>query len=395
MPLSYHRFDPGACNFPKPRVPVLPPLSWAQLSVKSHATQRDVRHYARGRYALKAAYELAGVGAQGALLAPAYHCRTMLDPALRLGAEVGLYALTSDLQTDLATVQRAAAACAVPAKALLFTHYFGLPRDIAPVADWCQTQGIALIEDCSHAMPFNGLDGDVPAHATGVGHTGRYAVSSPYKFFPCADGGLLWSPQGARLPDAPLTPPGARQELGAVWHAAQQLLHTPAAPSTAALADELHQIAVRPSTPGRDWIDDSGCGSTDYQASDEATRSLAASRWIQRHTDSALLMRKRRARYLQWVAAVAPLPGCQALLPDLPAGCTPYMFPLLVHQPSRRFYPLKHLGLPIWRWDDMAASDCAIAQRYRQGVFHLPCHQALTDGQMGWMTAAVAQAMLA
>jgi hypothetical protein len=75
-----------------------------------------------------------------------------------------------------------------------------------------------------------------------------------------------------------------------------------------------------------------------------------------------------------------------ALLPELPDGIAPYMFPLRVFDPAPLFHPLKRLGLPIWRWDDMAASDCPVSRDYRQGVFHLPCHQALDDAQMHWMT---------
>ena len=100
--LRYHRFDASGCGFPRPRVPVLPPLSLQQLAWRAPSPPSRARHFARGRYALKAAYELSGVGPNGALLAPAYHCRTMLDPAVRLRAEVALYPLTPELEPDLA-----------------------------------------------------------------------------------------------------------------------------------------------------------------------------------------------------------------------------------------------------------------------------------------------------
>jgi dTDP-4-amino-4,6-dideoxygalactose transaminase len=54
---------------------------------------------------------------------------------------------------------------------------------------------------------------------------------------------------------------------------------------------------------------------------------------------------------------------------------------------------LKKLGVPIWRWDDMAASDCAISQRYREHLLHLPCHQALSDAELQWMLQAVSKVM--
>jgi hypothetical protein len=387
MTLAYHRFDPAPCAFPRPRVPVLPPLSRSQLGPARPEPDARRRHHARGRYALHAAYALAGVGPQGALLAPAYHCRTMLDPALRLGAEVALYPLTPDLHADLDGLQRAAAASRTPPVALLLTHFFGLPRRVDEVAAWCRARGIALIEDCSHALP--GTGGDAASGRPAIGHSGRWAVSSPYKFFPCPDGGWLWANGDAPLPETPRRSPGARAELRGALTAWGQLRQARTAPDPTAIAAELAALGPRLDLRGRDWTDHGPSLSDEYAPADEGTGSLAVSRWIERHTDLALLVQRRQAHYRQWLAAVQGLPDVAALLPDLPPGVAPYMFALRVDNPPRLFYPLKQLGVPIWRWDDMAISGCAVSQRYRQGVFHLPCHQALDDAQMAWMTAAV------
>jgi perosamine synthetase len=381
--LFYDRFDPTPCSFPRPRIPVLAPMTADQLVADAAPKGRPVRHYARGRYALHAAYGLAGVGQKGALLAPAYHCRTMLDPALSLGAEVGLYALTAELHPDLTALQRAAAACRTKPAAVLVTHYFGLPRNIAPVAAWCQNEGVALIEDCSHAL--------APVDGALVGHTGRWAVSSPYKFFPCADGGWLWCNDATPLPAQPGSP-GVKAELRGLLHAVQQLREPARAPDIGSVADELSVLSGAHLPHGRDWTEHTAAPSCEYLAHDEGVGSLAVSRWIQRHTNLGVVARQRRARYQQWAAAVSGLTGARALLPDLPPGVVPYMFPLLVDDPARAFYPLKRLGVPLWRWDDMAVSDCAVSRRYRQGVFHLPVHQAMSDGQMAWMLTAVCRA---
>jgi perosamine synthetase len=343
-----------------------------------------VRHYARGRYALHAAYGLAGVGQKGALLAPAYHCRTMLDPALSLGAEVGLYALTAELHPDLEGLQRAAADCRTKPAAVLVTHYFGLPRNIASVAAWCRSEGVALIEDCSHAL--------APVNGARVGQTGRWAVSSPYKFFPCADGGWLWCNDASPLPAQPRSP-GAKAQLRGLLHAVQQLREPARSPDRSTVADELSALTGARLPHGRDWTEQTAAPSYEYLTNDEGVGSLAVSRWIQRHTNLGVVARQRRARYQEWASAVTGLTGARALLPDLPPAVVPYMFPLLVDDPAPAFYPLKRLGVPLWRWDDMAVSDCAVSRRYRQGLFHLPVHQALSDDQMAWMLAAVRRAI--
>ena len=69
------------------------------------------------------------------------------------------------------------------------------------------------------------------------------------------------------------------------------------------------------------------------------------------------------------------------------------MFPLLIDSPHRHFHLLKLLGLPVWRWDEMAVSECAVAAKYRLNLLHLPCHQELSAEQMDWMVQVVQQVL--
>jgi hypothetical protein len=69
------------------------------------------------------------------------------------------------------------------------------------------------------------------------------------------------------------------------------------------------------------------------------------------------------------------------------------MFPMLISRPDPDFYLLKQAGLPIFRWDDMAVSTCAVATRYRSHLLHLPCHQSLVERQMDWMVSVVGQVL--
>lgn len=376
--LKIHRFDPSDCGFPPPVVSLLPRLRSAAIARPSReVTSGRQRHYARGRYALRDAYRLCGVGAQGALLAPAYHCRTMIDPAISLGAEVALYRMTGELEPDTAELEHAVAAATHPVRALLFTHFFGFARSIDATVRFCKAHGIALIEDCSHVwMP-------AAAHA-GIGSTGRYAVSSYYKFVPSEDGAMLHANAEAPLPERG-SRASARQELAAVVRLARNA--RPAAPaSSPPPGDGSGGTGVC----AKQWIESTQAPSPHYRTGDEARSSLRSSSWILRHTDGALVASRRRRRYAQWLTAVRDLPGCRPLFPALPEHCVPYMFPLLLDSPEPHFTRLKRMGMPIWRWDEMAVSDCAAAARYRLALLHLPCHQSLTDADMAWMTNAVA-----
>lgn len=383
--MHYQRFDPTACGFPKPAVPILPRLGMRSLGrgepsgFKPLGAGGNAQSFTRGRYALTEAYRLAGVGTDAAILLPAYHCRTMLDPAIRLGAPIVLYPLMPDLSPDMAALARSVAQSPQPVKAMLLTHYFGFAQKLRPIVDFCTQHSITLIEDCSHALFINA---DLR-----MGQTGRYGVASPYKFFATQDGGLLW----ANTPDAPRltpqTPQPLEQQLKGTVHALQEIaagaVPPPHAPADPAL----------PASRGTDAPEDTPGTSPHYQAAEEHLQSLTVSRWVMRHTNIQRLAERRRQHYQQWATAVAGLPHCRALFTKLPADCVPYMFPLFIDHPEIHFFALKKLGLPVWRWDDMAVSGCAVATEYRLHLLHLPCHQELTPDQMTWMTSTVQRVM--
>jgi dTDP-4-amino-4,6-dideoxygalactose transaminase len=351
---------------------------------------RPQRSYTRGRYALFDAYRLCGVGPEGALLAPAYHCRTMIDPAISLSAPVLLYPLDERLAPDVDALRRLLQRSAGrPVRALLLTHYFGMPQQVEPIKALCDEHGVALIEDCSHAL-FNRRG------AERLGLHGRYVTASPYKMFPCEEGGLLIGGCGAELPPPPRTA-GVRAELRSLAHA---LEHARAHRRTLReglavdrLDADLARIASGAIVRGRESQRELAETSAAYDRREEGLAASHTSRALMRLCDTDRLAEQRRAHYRRWLDAVRGLPRCRALFDTLPDDAVPYMFPLLIEQPQSQFFWLKLLGVPIWRWDDMADSDCAVSRRCRQHVLHLPCHQALTDAELDWMTAAVAKVM--
>lgn len=386
VPLDYQIFDPADCAFPAARIPPLPD-GLAGLSLGTQADRggkppESFRHFVRARYALLEAYRLSGIGRDGALLAPAYHCRTMIDPALVLGGPVLLYPVRPDLSTDIGELDRLLQHSPVPVRALLATHFFGLPQALAPIAAWCTERGITLVEDCSHALFME------HGQAPNVGNVGDFVVSSPYKFIPCPDGGLLHARQAGRLDGLHPRPQPLKAELRGIDYAlsmARKRRHGPACAIDAIDAD----LAALPRRPmGDDSRRQDGL-SADYRPTEEGLASLRFSRFLCRHADLAGIAHRRRRHYARWAEATSEITGCRPLAPLLPNGCVPYMFPLHIDRPEHHFHPLKHLGVPIWRWDSIAASDCPTAGDYRLHLLHLPCHQAVTEPQLDWMIAAV------
>lgn len=391
---DYLLFEPGPFGFPPPSVAITAPLRQGALRWRADPAQPvpawgggggTGRLYSRARYALHDAFKLSGVGPQGALLAPSLHCRTMLDPALALGAPLALYALSPTLDFDLDDIAHRLRPAGVPVKAVLAPHFFGLRRDLRALAALCRRQGVALIEDCAHALPLRG-----PSNQ--MGDTGTWCVASPYKFFPCEDGGALWAGDGSALPPLPaLRKPSLRSELGQLRSLrAKASLRPPdritqPAVDSAALSPAQQRALAQPAHARGP--------SSDYQSNGQALACSAVSKWIIGHADIAQIVARRRQHYQRWVQAVEGLAGARALHPVLGEHDTPYMFPLLIDQPERQFAALKHAGLPIWRWDSLATSDCPIAARYRLQLLQLPCHQGLSAAELGWMIGTLRAAL--
>jgi hypothetical protein len=406
--MQFQRFDPTGCDFPQSKVPVLPALSRQTLghakaaNLKPLGTNANAQTFTRGRYALTEAYRLAGVGPNSSLLAPAYHCRTMLDPAIRLGGSIALYPLTADLSPDLPAMAACLAASPKPVKAMLLTHYFGFAQNLQPIAEFCAQHDIMLIEDCSHALfTHNSVASANSSHLV-MGQTGRYGVASPYKFFASEDGGVLWANDPNEPPLTSQTPQALKQELKGIIHAMQkariQAIDCRVVPprnddTLARHCQRSAAIHAPPPPAAHDKLEQSNTTSPYYQPEQEHLQSLACSRWVMRHTHLQRLTDHRRQNYQHWSNAVAGLPHCHALFPALPANCVPYMFPLYIDHPETHFFALKQLGMPIWRWDDMAVSDCAVASSYRLHLLHLPCHQELSAAQMTWMTTTLQNVM--
>lgn len=387
--LTFSVFDPTPCAFPSPRVPLLPPLGFGSFGIpwqgkyKFIHTVKPGTFYSHGRYALHDAYRLAGVGTEGALLAPAYHCRTMIDPAIRLSADILLYPCERNLAPNWQSVAQLTSRSARPIKALLLTHYFGFQQNIRAAYEFCARREIAIIEDCSHAL-IHDPSIDTP------GVFSDYVVASPYKFVPSDDGGILLSTKEIESPPMDLRPQGIDQELHALVRMTSKAIvrYRPRTEGTRRKEPDATEIVA-----GIDFELPGDTPSKMYTQNHEHFAGFLSSRLILNYAKPDKIAAARRRNYQAWVEIVSRLPECYALYPELPAGCVPYMFPLYIRRPDPHFYMLKQLGVPIWRWDEMGKSDCAVAADYRLNLIHLPCHQELSPNELEWMMMKVTSVM--
>jgi len=377
--------EADGANYPVAVLPVLPPASCRcgkfLESVDAESAFLDGgESFIQGRYALAEAMHRAGAGPGKAVLLPAFHCRVMVEPALYLGAQPCFYPVSADLRPDFTALSALVNESAMPVAAMLLTHYFGFPNVLDEAEQFCATHGIALIEDCAHA--FYGRSG-----GRLLGTVGSYAIASPWKFLPVRDGGLLRDNTGdcaitqtaqpwlneAKAWAAMLQVRGQR-----AWHRSHL-----SDIDVAALCVQARLIA------GESGVRVPEQGLKEFVPERAAMSALRSSRWLASRAEHGCVARRRRENYLQWLDGVRSLTGVKPLFPHLPEGVVPYAFPLLVDAAGMGFHLLKLAGIPLWRWEDMAVTDCAISRDYRIRLLQLPCHQNLRAEEMDWMIRTV------
>ncbi|KQW43319.1 MULTISPECIES: DegT/DnrJ/EryC1/StrS family aminotransferase [unclassified Roseateles] len=328
-----------------------------------------------GRAALFAAMKALGVKAGDGVLAPSYHCPTLVAPLRAAGAAVQFYPLGPDGLPALDAITPAP-----NTRALVVAQLFGLPRSLAAVRAWCDARGIALVEDCAHS--FFGQAGERT-----VGHWGDLATASVSKFFPVSEGGLLASARP--LPDQALQPAGAKQQLKA-W---VDLLERSSEQGRLGALNAPLRALFRlkngaPHAPGaagapREMNEAEMMADCDLARSEQAPPALTSRLFA---LPRARIVARRRAHYEALYQGTLQLRGARPLFGALPAQAAPYVMPLWVDEPEPVYAALRAAGCAVFRWDRVWPGVPTFhddhGARWRTHVLQLLCHQDLDDAML-------------
>jgi dTDP-4-amino-4,6-dideoxygalactose transaminase len=375
-----------------PRLPLAPALSWASFRGHRHANTASIlnagatRLVTSGRIAIGLALRAIGVEQGDVVLMPAYHSLSMIPPVLWRGAEARFYRVTANAQVDLADV---VSKLDGRVKAIVVTHYFGFPQQMAPIRAWCDAHGVALLEDCAHSF-----------FGEHVGTSGDYAIASSMKFFPAYEGGVLASSRHD-LHAIALHPAGAAFEVKVVLNTLEHSF-------AYGRLSGLHLFLASP-LRAKDWLWKRrkagqaapvalAPASSDSEAGFDTAwldkRSSWFARWLLRRVSHARIVTRRRAHYEQLQAALGGIAGARPLHVSLPEGACPWMFPLIVDDADAVFAHLHREGVPMTRfgeklWNGVDASVCANSAYLSGHVLAFPCHQELRIEELAWMITRI------
>lgn len=402
---------PSITDHPSARraIPAVPVLSLATFRPAGKAPPSlldapALRHVTSGRIAIGMALRALGVGPGDTVLVPAYHSPSMVPPVHWRGARAVFYRVHPDTTADLDDI---AAKLDPTVKAVMATHFFGIPQDLAPLRALCDRHGIGLVEDCAHCL--FGTRGPVA-----VGSSGDYAIGSSMKFFPVYDGGCLVS---HRHPlDVRLQGGGAGFEAKAALNTLEAAFahgRLPVLRAALALPLRLKEAlwnrvkARRGARADGTPADGAPAPSTLAPASSDSgfdfdprwmdRRASLFARLVLRFAARARIVALRRRHYLQLEQALAGLPGCRPLFPALPDGACPWVFPVLFDDPEPVFAALQRARVPVVRfgavlWPGVDASVCPNSANLGRRLIAFPCHQELSAAERTWLCAAIGDA---
>ena len=349
-------------------LPPDPPLSLTDLpGLLRSSSQSPAAFFATGRAALLAGLQALGVGPGDEVLLPAYLCESVVTPVEAVGAKPVFFPVGRRFEVDVDAVE---AAIGVRTRAVVLIHYLGFPGPVEAIRDLCDRRGIALIEDCAHALYSCVGDRE-------LGSWGDLAIFSPWKSLPLPDGGQLRVNRPGLAVKMPRAQPADSQTLFRLAYralgSAEQLVGW--SPRT--------RLLQRPDLR-RNMHQQVSAGPVEVVAgSSIAWRLMQAAR-------PEFVVGRRRRHFARLLAACHNLSWAQPIFDELPDGVCPLGLPLVAEDRDHWRDVLLTRGVNVRTyWEQLpAAVDLERfpeAEWLRDRILVLPVHQGLTNEGVEWL----------
>ena len=375
---------------PAPWIPLFPTLwpSMLRPAVGAGALPFPLadgsrREFTFARYGIFAVARALGLEGREVLFPAFFHC-VELDAVLAAGVRVRFYPIGTDLRLD---PQDIADRVGSRTAAVYVIHYAGFPGPIRELRSLCRDRGLALIEDCAHAL-LSSADGQP------LGSFGDAALFSLPKSLPTPDGGVATLPGG--------WPDGAQRRARPkpAWLAAHtlslllsnlEMRRVPAAARVRHVALRVGKSAY--SAAGATYVP---MGTPTFDMAEVDTTMSRLSRRILGTQDFATIARRRRGNYSylreRLDGVVTPI------FPELTSGVCPLFYPFRVDQRDVVLARLRAQAVQVGEfWPDRhplaPGAEFPGVSALRRTALWLPCHQDLTVDALEWLVRNVTRAV--
>ena len=364
------------------------------------------------------------------ILLPAYCCGAELGPFLHQGCRCEFFDVDEQLNADIQQIEKLLTQYD-KTKAVLVTHYFGFAQqNIEQLAELCKTRQVALIEDCAHAL-FS-----LHNHKA-LGSAGQYAVFSPRKSLPLTEGGLMLVNQTASVtPSTQLQKPALLPRWQRLFYSLQQNLRSVSPNEQAILINvkrrllialiAIPSIAIKlakklPVLNRAVWLSADAEGEEAVPIYSVGMSNLSLS--LMKKANKEKIVSARRSNYSLWLELISQLSqaatsqaltsqasmdqpvtvetgsSIRPLLPELPEGCCPLYFPVVVKNPAAIKEYLADRDIECFNWwqhlhEAVDWTQFPVAERLKRSVIALPVHQNLSKVQIEYAAKCLQQSLV-
>ncbi|MFH1638901.1 MAG: hypothetical protein ABIB93_01105 [Chloroflexota bacterium] len=333
--------------------------------------------FSRGQWALKAiaASEMKKRGKEKAkIYIPDYFCEISLTPLRKAGFDLCFYRIAPNFEPDIAHLRKLKERHGTP-DVLLFVHYFGFPQNILDTQNWCEENGVVIVEDAAHSL--------IPI--PGIGDNGNPVFYTPWKFINIPAGAFLVLPE---LSDYIETEPSEKN--GHVSFPLKWVLRQEVCSISQRIRLPLHQLRGA-SVKGHD-VSEPIVAPESSLCSPFSINLLGK---YEKDIKDVCLKRKRNYRLIDEVF-LDPNFKQYRIFKDVPVSFAPYVYPFRI--PAKHsvnlMINLNKKGIPASPWSDLSpevknSEEYPLSNDLRKEIVTLPIHQDLSLSQINWMKKQV------
>ena len=276
------------------------------------------------------------------VLAPAFHCPSVIEPIVHAGYKVEFYKIKDDLTIDLTDLF---ARINADTAAVLVVHHFGFPVDIAPILGAKKKHSFILIEDWAHSFLSDNSMKD----------RGDAEIYTFYKQVASQAGGAVRVNNDQLV----IQPPGKRDSLlnSAVMLKTfvDELVHN----SQNKLWGNIYGVLSK-------IRDGRKKGETSAETTERESfwhiyqfnQKLAAAKmpWLSKriinNSDFEKIKSARRSNYQIFSNNLVETENIAKVYPDLPEDVSPWAFAVLIKNRLQYDYKLREMGVPLFTYGE-------------------------------------------